>query len=180
MTVHDYVRIRPPPSKADPFAIVWGTRPIYGAFHPTAKINMARELRNLYAHAPVTDEELDKTPLFIHDDGSPFTGNFIDNFLKKSLGTFMTTEETKKLSPHSFRIFLACALRAANASDSVIQALCRWQSIESLHTYALMDKDGYMEYINRAMEADSMAIRVDSLPMLDLVDVGPAEDAIED
>ena len=43
-----------------------------------------------------------------------------------------------------------------------------------------MDKDGYMEYINRAMEADSMAIRVDSLPMLDLVDVGPAEDAIED
>ena len=59
--------------------------------------------------------------------------------------------------------------------------MCRWQSIESLHTYALMDKEGYMEYIDRAMDADSLAIRVGTLPMLDLVDADPADpvDAID-
>ena len=46
------------------------------------------------------------------------------------------------------------------------------------HLYALMDKEGYMEYIDRAMDADSLAIRVGTLPMLDLVDADPA-DAID-
>ena len=67
-----------------------------------------------------------------------------------------------------------CALRASGADDAVIQALCRWQSLDSLRTYALLDAPAYQGYIQRAMESDSQAVRVHLLPTLDAVDVGPA------
>ena len=106
----------------------------------------------------------------------PFTGNFIDNFLRTALLSFLSPAAVKRYSPHSFRIYLACALRASGASDAVIQALCRWQSLDSLRTYALLDAPAYKGYIQRAMESDSQAVRRHELPILDAVDVGPASD----
>ena len=105
---------------------------------------------------------------------APFTGNFIDSFLRSALRTFLSEEQARRFSPHSFRIYLACALRAAGCEDAVIQALCRWQSIESLHTYALLDAKAYREFVARAMDSDSTAVRVHDLPVLDAVLVGPA------
>ena len=137
---------------------------------------MARELRDLYVHAPVADEDLATTYLFVHDDMGPFSGNFIDSFLRSALRTFLSEERVRRFSPHSFRIYLACALRAAGCEDTVIQAMCRWQSIKSLHTYALLDAKSYSEFISRAMESDSTAVRVHDLPVLDAIDVGPAAD----
>ena len=64
----------------------------------------------------------------------------------------------------------------SGASDAVIQALCRWQSLDSLRTYALLDAPAYKGYIQRAMESDSQAVRRHELPTLDAVDVGPASD----
>ena len=58
----------------------------------------------------------------------------------------------------------------------MIQALCRWQSLDSLRTYALLDAPAYKGYIQRAMESDSQAVRRHELPTLDAVDVGPASD----
>ena len=42
----------------------------------------------------------------------------------------------KLLSPHSWRVWLATALRSAGASDATIQALGRWLNPESIKIYA--------------------------------------------
>ena len=43
--------------------------------------------------------------------------------------------ELFKYSMHSWRIYLACALLAAGASNGTIQAMLRWRSDEALKIY---------------------------------------------
>ena len=167
----DYVIVRAPSSKTDPYCLVWGTRPIYGAFDPHESINMARELRDLILAHPVTKAAAASTPLFQMDDGSAMRGSFAEGMLGKLLSLQgLNQAEASKYSCHSFRIYLACALRASGASDAAIQALCRWQSLDSLRIYACLGPDTYTELITRAMQADVRAVRTHTLPVLDSVD----------
>ena len=155
----DYVQIKPPPSKADPYALVWGTRPIYGAFKEHDKVNMARELRDLFLAYPVSAGDASDTPLLVFNDAKPMTGPFVDRILRDLLRQFMGLEEAKKYSPHSFRVYLACALRASGATDSEVQALCRWQSLASLRIYALLDAPAYARLQDKALRADAAPVR---------------------
>jgi integrase len=169
---NDYIVIRPPASKCDPFCLVWGSRPIYGRFHPTDKINMARALRDLFLVAPVDADKASSTPLFIMDDGAAMKGTFAETMIPKLLkAQGLTVKEAGEFSAHSFRIYLACALRAAGASDAEIQALCRWSSLDSLRIYACLDAPAYTSLIGRAMGANTNAVRVHTLPFLDLEEV---------
>ena len=168
LTTNDVVVIKPPPSKADPFALVWGNRPIYGDFHPTDPANMARAIRDLFLNVHVDIQLWDTTHLFVDDDMQCLTGNFMDNMVKyalKALG--LTDEEAKLYSPHSFRIYLACALKAAGKSDSEIQMMCRWQSLDSLRLYARMGHVQYCALLRDARAADSKAITVSAIPIID-------------
>ena len=128
---------------------------------------MAREIRDLFLHVPVPVERCAETPLFVDNDMQPFKGTFVENMLQTILRTMMSAEEAKEYSPHSFRIYLACALRASGHSDAEIQACCRWQSLDSLRTYALLDPQRYTKIIDAAMAADSEAVRVHHLPSID-------------
>jgi hypothetical protein len=171
----DYVVLKPPPSKADPFALVWGNRPIYGAFLPHQKANMARAIRDLFVHVHVPEESWASTPLFVDDGLQPFTGSFIDTTLRAALRSLgLSAAEAAKYSPHSFRIYLACALKSAGKSDAEIQMLCRWQSVDSLRLYARIDARQYAELVQAAHAADSRAISVSSLPILDVHQLHPA------
>ena len=51
---------------------------------------------------------------------------------------------------HSFRIGLATRLHRAHVSDSDIQAICRWQSAESLKIYIKMTAEDYLERLTKA------------------------------
>ena len=72
--------------------------------------------------------------------------------------------QVKCYSFHSFRIFLACALLARGASDSLIQAMLRWQSPQSLRLYARIGAQQYGSVIVDAMTADIASVQASSLP----------------
>ena len=140
---NDYIVIKPPPTKCDPFGRIWGTRPIYG-----------------------------RSPLFMMDDKAPMKGHFAEGLLLKLLkAQGLTAKAAGEYSCHSFRIYLACALRAANKTDAEIQALCRWSSLDSLRIYACLDARSYTGLVEEAMLADSTSVRVHQLPFLDLDDL---------
>ena len=54
---------------------------------------------------------------------------------------------------HSFRIFLACALKAANVSDTDIQVMLRWKSIASLHAYVRLDQNIQVTFLEAGLKA---------------------------
>jgi hypothetical protein len=169
---NDYIVIKPPPTKCDPFGRIWGTRPIYGRFSATSKINMARAIRDLFLLAPVAAADAATTPLFMMDDKAPMKGHFAEGLLLKLLkAQGLTAKEAGEYSCHSFRIYLACALRAANKTDAEIQALCRWSSLDSLRIYACLDAASHTGLVEEAMLADSTSVRVHQLPVLDLDDL---------
>ena len=58
-------------------------------------------------------------------------------------------EEAAKYSWHSFRIGLACALRAAGCPPDVVQLICRWMCAESLRIYSLKGISEHAHWISR-------------------------------
>jgi hypothetical protein len=72
-----------------------------------------------------------------------------------------------KYSWHSARIYLACALLAAGASAAQIQALCRWQTEDSLRIYARLNPARYQQLLDSARTADVASVSTASLPALD-------------
>ena len=82
--------------------------------------------------------------------------NVIDAVLRALLRTFMD----------SFRIGLACALLAAGASESVILALCRWRSPESLRVYARFNRTTSAAWLDAAAEQAINSVQAPNLPPL--------------
>ena len=90
---------------------------------------------------------------------------FKDSILTFRL-TFKSKGDAKKLSTHSFRITLGCKLKAAGCPDSVIMAMCRWQSLKSLEVYCRLTPEDYARTLGKARRADAKSIQVTSLPEL--------------
>ena len=72
----------------------------------------------------------------------------------------------RKYSWHSARIYLACALLASGASSAQIQALCRWQTEDSLRVYARLNAARYHTLLASAASADVASVSTASLPPL--------------
>jgi hypothetical protein len=66
--------------------------------------------------------------------------------------TFLTASQALCLTWHSFRIGLATRLHRAGISDADIQAICRWQSMESLKIYIKMTMEDYKDKLAKAHE----------------------------
>ena len=71
--------------------------------------------------------------------------------------------QVERYSWHSARIYLACSLLGAGASNGQIQAMCRWLSEESLHIYARMNETTYTYWLQRALTANVNSVRATSL-----------------
>ena len=67
---------------------------------------------------------------------------------------------------HSFRIYLATTLAAAGASDPEIQALCRWQSVESLKIYKRFQPRQVCDLLDKAQHAHVESYTAANLPTL--------------
>ena len=164
--VGDFAILTPPPSKSDPFDMVWGDKPIWlpfsrdplSAFAALAEIEAADEL----AGPPMS------VALFTGDDGLPFSGAQLDGLLAHLLARHYPPATVKLYSWHSARIFLACALLAAKATRAQIQAVCRWQTEESLNIYACLGAQQYASLLT-----DAMAVRIDAARAATLADAVP-------
>ena len=170
----DFAILTPGPSKSDPFDMIWGDKPIWLPFNedPLAAFSGLAEIE---LHDPLDGLQPDSAALFCDDDGLPFSGSQLDTFLKQLLGRHYPPETVALYSWHSARIYLATALLAANASRAQIQALCRWQTEESLNIYACIGKQLYGTLLGSALsvrvDAARAATLADAIPFIDLQDV---------
>ena len=113
--------------------------------------------------------------LFSDDDGLPFSGAQLDALLHHMLRRHYSDATARNYSWHSARIWLACALLASNASRAQIQAVCRWQTEESLNVYAMLGASQYSALLGSAMAVDIDAARAatlaDAVPFIDRDDL---------
>ena len=162
----DYVIVTPPPSKKDPHGVIWGCKPVWLDFRRDEMGCAARALRDLELVLPIDEGKRASTPLFVDGAGRCVKGSFVRRVFKDSILTFKSKRDAKKLSTHSFRITLGCKLKAAGCSDSVIMAMCRWQSLKSLEVYCRLTPEDYAGTLRKARQADAKSVQVTSLPAL--------------
>ena len=163
--VGDYAILVPPVSKADANGEVWGALPIYlhysadpdAAFHHLAALEIAM---------PVAASARAHVPLISPDGARPFAGAALDAALLAILTLLLGRTGASLYSWHSARIYLACALLAAGATGPQIQALCRWQSEDSLRVYARLNAERYDSLLSSAATASVHSVSTASLPAL--------------
>ena len=108
-----------------------------------------------------------RTPLFAKANGSAYTYSELNGWLHALMVALAGAGVASTLSWHSFRIELACRLRAAKCPDEVIQLICRWKCRESLQKYAQIGCDDNVEWIRRAHAQRFEAYRTTNLVQLD-------------
>ncbi len=109
-------------------------------------------------------EKREKVPLFVNFIGLvwrhvPLT----DLFKAMLLASGVPESDLFKYSMHSWRIYLACALLAAGASNGTIQAMLRWRSDEALKIYARINMEPYADNLARAGQAKVDSVRTTTL-----------------
>ena len=83
-------------------------------------------------------EERENTPLFCMEPGVPFTHNVMTKLLVAIKDIIMPEIDDKSVfTYHSFRVLLATQLGCSGRTGHEIQALCMWQSPESLAIYVI-------------------------------------------
>ena len=167
LTRGDIAILRPPPSKADQFGLIWASSPIYLGWG-TEDRNACAALSAMILHLPLESSELAITPLFSRDGKDGFKAYQLDGALQRMLSSFMPAHIAAQYSWHSFRIYLACALLASGASTAQILALCRWLTEASLHIYARMSERSAVELVGSALQADFSTVRTTNIAARDL------------
>ena len=153
--------MKPPPLKADQWGIVWVNLPVYLTYDPAQEINAAAALLKLELHFPVEGYDARRgAPLFCDNAWKPLTGSFLDKYIVAAL---TIVKSPIKYSWHSFRASLACRLLASGATNPQIQALCRWQSEESLRIYAKMAHKDYYGLLQNAYAKEFDQIQFSSI-----------------
>ena len=91
------------------------------------------------------------TPLYGPSVGERFMPSQIDAAftLLLSRGAGLSDDEISKYSVHSFRIFLACALLAANCPRWLIKRMLRWRGDESLEIYARVNDSEWADWTQK-------------------------------
>ena len=82
----------------------------------------------------------------------------MDRLLPKLLSPIVGVSKARLYSWHSMRIYRACALLAAGASVHTIQALCRWQTEESLAIYARLNPAAHSLWLRKSLHADVSSV----------------------
>ena len=163
-TREDRVHIIPPPSKADQDGTKWSASQVIVRYHPTAPVNLFRELAEYEIRRAVDGSETRQlTPLLLDEHGRHWTKQRLAAFFDALLTWVFGKERAKKHSVHSFRIYLACALRAAGASRELIMEMLRWSSDDALKLYARINSAEDADWRDRAAVAAVDSVRSGTL-----------------
>ena len=159
----DMLAVRPPPSKADPFALRWGVYPIYLPYSATQPICAARALADLEVRRQPAGGQRRHTPVFVDKHGVALKRNAVTRRFDAWMAE-LAPGTSKKYSVHSFRIYLANALAVAGASDARIQSMLRWASVEALLCYKQTAPLEYSGWVHAAGAARVDVHRSHHLP----------------
>jgi hypothetical protein len=164
MTSDDYCLLRPPPSKSDPLGLHWGACTIYLRFSDSDPINAARMLAHLEILRAVKPEKRADTPLFVNFTGTAWGQQFLSDMFRSLLVLVLDDPSTVRRYPmHSWRMYLACALMGAGASNGTIQQMLRWRSDEALKIYARINDYKYADWLTKASQAKVSNIRTTTI-----------------
>ncbi|KAL3907471.1 MAG: hypothetical protein SGPRY_010156 [Prymnesium sp.] len=143
----------------------FGVAILYGCpFQPGEPLCAFSALADVEVRDPVpVSSDPSSIALFTRDDASPFSASQLSTILRRLLARCLPPPTVALYSWHSARIFLATMLLAAGVSRAEIQALCRWQSDESLRIYARLDAKKYASLLGRAMAAHVTTARARNL-----------------
>jgi integrase len=160
-----YALLTPGQTKSDPLGSYWSPFPVYLPCNRAAVLKPGVLLYEYDLDFHVPTERRAFEPLFTDDDGNRLTRPV----LEKILDAWMVQAgvEPSTHSWHSFRIFLAVALKAAGADDARIKAMVRWVSDASLKIYARDSRKNYAEWLDKAACADVGSVHVASMPEMD-------------
>ena len=136
-TSADRVHIIPPPSKADQDGRKWAASQVVSRFNPGDPLNLFCELATYEVVRTVDGSEIRQlSPLLLAAGGGPWRKSALDALFSALMVLIVGPEAAKRYSVHSYRIYLACALRAAGAGKELIMEMLRWSSEDALKLYA--------------------------------------------
>jgi hypothetical protein len=163
--LRDFVELKVGQTKSDPLGTYWAPFPVYLPLEWHSTVNAAREFMVFERDFPTLPGDRVRTPLFTDSTGKRLTRAWLEKVLEAVLNYCGIDASTH--SWHSFRIYLACALKAMNCDDSRIKAMVRWVSDKSLRIYARDSKHEYGSWLRRALDADVSCVSVSNLPEMD-------------
>ena len=167
MVSGDRVGVIACPCKNDPLGIHFVPFPLIFNFNPLDVADTGLALRDLALYCWVPPNALRSTPMLSSaPSGEPIRRDFLDLVLIATLLCFLTAAEASLYSWHSFRIGLACSLRAAMAPDWIILALCRWRSAASIPVYGRVNYDTTSSWIDAASAQHVESVQTTNLPGL--------------
>ena len=165
------LRIRPAASKADPFNIHWGSLEMWFDVIPGQHMSVALALRELELRHPCPPELRNEYPLIFDPEHAALTTPpavsraWLDHKLRIILAHVMSPGEAEVRSWHSWRVTLACSLRAARdakhpdgRSLALVKVFGRWRSDSAVELYGRLDPDAYAGHVSASLAADSASI----------------------
>ena len=151
---NDYAILNPPPSKTDQFGVICGDKPIFLHIRHRNFMCAALRLLELERRFPLRGEKRVQFPLFTITGKTPFTFAMVTATLNALKDIALPASVDHSLyTTHSCRIYLCTALGAAGKSAAEIQAICRWQSVESVLIYNRMQPADYARHLDDAAQA---------------------------
>ena len=171
------LRVRPTASKADPFNINWGSHDMWFSLLPGERMSLALALQELELEYPcVDDQQRRHFPLFF--DPSTYARGTIppafnrqwltsrfELLMQRALGQDVAAERTW----HSWRVTLACSLRAAIDSEhpdgrslELVKLFGRWRSDAAVALYGRLSPTAYAAHVSASLRADSATIETKS------------------
>ena len=167
----DYVEVWPRQSKCDFTGEVWGDKPVFLHWSSDAG-NACAALVALELLAPVHGTERLAAPLLCDEAGRPLSETLAQRLFDAMLLAVLHDGGTaRQYSWHSFRHGLATRLRQSDCPADVIMQICRWQTIDSLRTYAQLGADEYKRWLGASYTRDftrasPLDVQIDSAPRM--------------
>ena len=158
-------------SKNDPVGQYFAATPTFLPWRALSAGRCAcRALAELEMSAKVPAGRRASTPLYGPSVGERFTPSQIDAAFTLLLarGAGLSDDEISKYSVHSFRIFLACALLAANCPRWLIKRMLRWRSDASLEIYARVSDHEWSARLGQSLGVTVDASLVPRMPQIDM------------
>ena len=163
-------------AKNDFFGNFFAATPSFHPFDAFAPRNAARAIRDMELAAQPTAPQRALWPLFGPEPGVAFTYGQVTNAFELMLlhGANVPPDALAHYSVHSFRIFAACALLAANVPRAIIKRMLRWRGDESLEIYARVNDTEWRRHVFSTYTTEVSSTIADRLAGLGVVDLEAA------
>ena len=183
----DRLEIRPVASKSDPFNMNWGGCVMTFDIIPGEHMSIALALQALELKYPAPQGKRAHYPLFFDVTAAsgdpdecppPVAASWVTARFAKLMSLAIGSEQAAARSWHSWRVTLACSLRAAVDPDhpdgrslDLVKLFGRWRSDAAVKIYARLTPDAYARHVSASLRADAAHLtEAGALEAMDNVD----------